>query len=263
MTDQTARHRAARLAPHPEALSRDELRRLARAERKIASRDQIQAAAGRRELQEIERRHGERIAGRSLAARLAETAALAAVRGEDVRSETVRIAQPLFDEHGVRLVKDGAPIYRREAVTRVRVASRGGLQLAFERGDLDGADARAEQLYETGKAYRWAYEASSALTTPARSLSSVSARSPLRASTGPQDAVFAAGDLLRTFRSPLTPRRIAVLDMVCGLDLTIRAAALQLRADPRSVRAALTDGLSAAAAARRGKRVTSAAAAAR
>jgi len=235
-------------------LSRDELRRVARAERRLASRDPAQAAAARRELQDIERRHADRLEGESLAARLAETASLAAARGEEVRAETVRVSHPLLDEHGARLVKDGAPLYRRETVTRVRVASRGGLQLAFERGDLDGAALRAERLYETGNAYRWAFEASTALTTPARSLAPISARAPLRASAGPQDAVFVAGELLRTFRGPLSARQAAVLDRVCGLDMTIRAAAQALGADPRTVRVALAEGLSLAAEARAAQR---------
>jgi hypothetical protein len=74
----------------------------------------------------------------------------------------------------------------------------------------------------------------------------MSARSPMRASAGPQDAVFAAGELLRTFRSGLTPRQVAVLDRVCGLDLTLSAAAGALRADPRTLRKALLEGLALA-----------------
>ena len=51
----------------------------------------------------------------------------------------------------------------------MRIQSRGGLQLAFERGDLDSGQVRAERLLETGKAYRWAYETATALTTPEQS----------------------------------------------------------------------------------------------
>jgi hypothetical protein len=246
-----SRQRPSPSAADPEALSRDELRRLGRAERKLAAPDAAQAAAGRREIQDLERRHAERVEGHSLAARLAETADLARARGEEVRTETLRLSQPLTDEHGARLVTDGAPLYRRETVTRVRIASRGGLQLAFERGDLDGGPVKAERLYETGKSYRWAYEAGCALTTPARSLSPISGRSPLRSSAGPQDAVFAAGELLRRFRGPLAARQVVILDRVCGLDMTIRAAALALRADPRTVRTALVEALTAAGDARR------------
>jgi hypothetical protein len=246
LKDAAARRRAATGPTKPGDLSRDELRRLAKAERKLASRDPVQAASGRREVQGLERRHVERLETLSLAARLAETSALALSRGEDVSSETVRIAQPLFDERGVRIVRDGAPLWRHETVTRVRIASRGGLQLAFERGDLDGGPITAERLYETGKTYRWAFETSSSMTTPARTLAPIASHAPLRASSGPQDAVFAAGERLRNCRASLTPRQVAVLDRVCGFDMTVRAAALALRADPRSVRKALVEGLTAA-----------------
>ncbi len=230
----------------PEALSRDELRRLAKAERKLASADRATAMSGVREIQDIERRHGERLEAGSLAARLAETSSLALSRHEEVRAETVRIAVPLVDEHGARIVRKGLPAYRQETVSRVRVVSRGGLQLAFDRGDLDGGPQKAERLLETGKVYRWAYETSSALTTPQRNLAPISSRAPLRASAGPQDAVFAAGEMLRRFRGGLTPRQVAVLDRVCGYDMTIHAAALTLRAGPRTVRRELLDALTEA-----------------
>ena len=227
-------------------LSRDELRRLAKAERKAGSADSSQAAVGRREIGDIERRHAARLEGQSLAARLAETSSLALSRGEAVKSETVRIAVALTDEHGAPIVRRGLPLYRQETVTRMRIVSRGGLQLAFDRGDLDGAPIKAERLLETGRTYRWAFETASALTTPARNLAVVGARAPLKTGAGPQDAVFAAGELLRVFRAGLTAREIVVLDQVCGLDLTVRAAALALKADPRTVRRALVEALAAA-----------------
>jgi hypothetical protein len=242
------RSRIIQRAADPHDLTRDELRRLAKAERKAASADSGQAAAGRREIGDIERRHSERREGQSLAARLAETSSLALSRGEAVRSESVRIAVPLVDEHGARIVRRGLPLYRQETVTRMRILSRGGLQLAFERGDLDGGPIKAERLLEAAKTYRWAYETASALTTPVRNLAIVGARSPLKVGAGPQDAVFAAGELLRVFRDGLTARQVAVLDRVCGLDLTLRAAALALKADPRTVRRALVEALVAATA---------------
>jgi hypothetical protein len=163
-----------------------------------------------------------------------------------VKTETVRIAVAQFDEHGARLVRHGLPLYRQETHSRVRIASRGGLQLAFERGDLDGGTMQAERLHETAKVYRWAFETSSALTTPARNLAPNAGRSPLRASAGPQDAVFAAGEILRIFREGLSARQIAVLDQVCGLDLTVRAVGVALKADFRTVRRLLVEALVAA-----------------
>ena len=230
-------------ASDPEGLSRDELRRLAKAERKLASPDRSHAAAGHRDIQAIEREHGERLEVRSLAERLAETSALALARGEEVRAERVRTDQPVLDEHRGRVIRDGAPSYRRETVSRIRIVSRGGLQLAYERGDLDGGALKAERLFDTAKAYRWAFETCAARTTARRDLAAVHARAPLRASSGPQDAVFAAGELLRVFRTGLTARQRQVLDQVCGLDVTLRQAAIMLKVDPRTVRKALVAGL--------------------
>ncbi len=249
MKDSARRRPAlAQRAADPDGLSREELRRLAKAERKAASADPAQSSAGRREIGDLERRHADRVEGQSLAARLAETSSLALSRGEEVRTETVRIAVPLVDEHGVRIVRHGLPLHRQETVTRMRILSRGGLQLAFDRGDLDGGPVKAERLLQTAKAYRWAYETATSLTTPARNLAVVGARAPLKAGAGPQDAVFAAGALLRVFRTGLAARQVAVLDRVCGLDLTVRAAALALKADHRSVRKALVEALGIATA---------------
>jgi hypothetical protein len=239
----TAKRRPVTPPLDPDALTRDELRRLAKAERKIEGADRTAQASGLREVQEIDRRHTDRLEGQSLAARLAETSSLALSRGEEVRTETVRIAVPLTDEHGARIVRRGLPLYRQETHARVRIASRGGLQLAFERGDLDGGRLKGEALYETGKTYCWAFETASALTTPQRNLAPISGRSPTRASAGPQDAVFAAGEILRTFRADLTSAQVAMLDRICGLDLTIRATAITLRTDPRTTRRQLVDAL--------------------
>lgn len=240
-----------RLVADAEALTREERRRLDKAERKAASPDRAVSMAGQREIEDLGRRHSQRLRNHSLAVGLAETAALARARGEEVRAESVRVSQPVLDDHGVRVVRHGLPVYRQETVSRVRIASRGGLQLAFERGDLDGGALKAERLLDTGCAYRWAYETTASLKTPARNLAPIGGRSPLRASAGPQEAVFAAGELLRVFRAGLTARQIAALDQVCGLDATIRAAAIALKADPRTVRRALVEALSQADANRR------------
>jgi hypothetical protein len=228
------------------SLTRDELRRLEKAERKLASPDRAQSAGGHREIRDLERRRDERVEDQSLAFRLGETSSLALSRGEEVKSETIRLAVPIVDEHGARIVRHGLPLYRQETHTRVRIASRGGLQLAFERGDLDGGRLKAERLHETGKAYRWAFETNSALTTPERNLAPISGRSPMRASAGPQDAVFAAGEILRVCRADLTARQLAVLDRVCGLEMTIRAASLRLKADARTIRRLLVEALTIA-----------------
>jgi len=238
--------RLAAEAAAPKALNRDELRRLAKAERKLTSPDRAQSVSGHREIHDLERRRAERVEDQSLVARLAETSSLALSRGEEVRSESVRLSIPLTDDHGARVVRHGLPVYRQETHTRLRIASRGGLQLAFERGDLDGGPIKADRLHETGKAYRWAFETNSALTTPERNLAPISGRSPLRASLGPQDAVFAAGEILRVFRAGLTTRQIAMLDNVCGLEMTVRATGLAFKADTRTIRRQLVEALTIA-----------------
>lgn len=246
MKDAPPKRRPGPTSSEPDRLTRDELRRLAKSERKLASPDPAVTAAGRREIVELERRRRTRHEDTALAAGLAETSALARARGEEVKAESVRVSHPVLDDHGARIVRRGLPLYRQETVSRVRIPSRGGLQLAFERGDLDGGPIRAERLYETGKAYRWAFETSTALTTPERNLASVSAHAPLRASAGPQDAVFAAGEVLRAYRQALTDRAREILDRICGLDMTVRATALALKADPRTIRRYLVEALTAA-----------------
>ena len=227
-------------------LSREEIRLLAKAMRKLATVNPAQSDSGRRAIKDIERRRLERLENISLSARITETICLARARGEAVRSETVRVAVPLIDEHGARVLRRGLPAYRAETATRVRIVSRGGLQLAFERGDLDGGPAKAEQLLDIGRTYRWAYEVSAALTTPQRTLSPISTRTAVRTSDGPQEQVFRAGELLRSFRGGLSDRQVAVLDRVCGLDMTVSAAAVALKADPRSARKRLLEGLTLA-----------------
>src|SRR5262249_45167616 len=139
LANETLPRRRSQLAiAEPADLSRDELRRLAKAERKLTSPDPAQSDVGRRAIKMIERQRIEPLESLSLAERLAETMVLAGARGEEVRSEAVRTSAPVIDEHGARVVQRGLPAYRQETVTRVRVLSRGGLQLAFERGDLDG-----------------------------------------------------------------------------------------------------------------------------
>ena len=58
--------------------------------------------------------------------------------------------------------------------------------------------------------------------------------------------MFAAGEILRVLRRGQGERQIAVLDRVGGLDLTVRAAALALRADVRTVRRRLVEALAVA-----------------
>lgn len=146
---------------------------------------------------------------------------------------------------------------------RVRVRTRGGLQLAWERGDLDGGRVRGDLLYETGKAYRDAFERSDGLTTP-------SGGGRAKTTEGRQLGVAQAIEDLATMRGEvrlrvqkhgeeappppkapvggkLGPKQRAVLDRVCGLDMTVRATATEIRAGVPAVRRALRGGLTLAA----------------
>ncbi len=128
-----------------------------------------------------------------------------------------------------------------EVAGRTRVSSRGGLQLAFERGQLAGGAVKPELLLAAGERYRDAFERASGLTTPARPIG-VTPRTG-KPSAGPQDAVFRAADRLARMRAGLSERQRAVLDRVCGMDMTVGATAQALKAGAPSVRNALRAGL--------------------
>ena|GEM_PF-4075876 len=123
---------------------------------------------------------------------------------------------------------------------RLRVLSRSGLQLAFERGNLDGTRVRGEILYELGLRYAAAYQAEEALRTPDRSQSG---GGPGFHSRGPQLKVIEAREALRVMRAGFSRRQREVLDRVCGVDMTVRAAAESLKAGFPSTAKALREGL--------------------
>jgi hypothetical protein len=123
---------------------------------------------------------------------------------------------------------------------RMRVLSRSGLQLAFERGNLDGTRVRGEILYELGVRYAAAYGLEEAMRTPDRSQSGGGGGFH---SHGPQVKVIEAREALRTMRAGFSRRQREVLDRVCGLDLTVRATAEALKAGFPSTAKALREGL--------------------
>lgn len=126
----------------------------------------------------------------------------------------------------------------RETRGRIRVLTRGGLQLAFERGDLDGRPGSkpgAEALYEVAKAYRDVFERVEGMTSPTGAGTG--------RGEGPQPGMLKALDQLQVWRAVLSVKQLAVLNRVCGMDLTIGAAAKELRAGVPSVRRALHGGL--------------------
>lgn len=144
----------------------------------------------------------------------AETAALAVARGEEVG---------------------------RTKAGGLRIMSRGGLQQAYEDGHLDPVHGKltATDMYEAAKAYRNAYEAYEGQTTGGKEGGGGFS------SKGPQLRVLKAGVMLAQMREALTPQQQAVIDLVCGQDVRLRAAATQLGRGFPATRNALRGGLRA------------------
>ena len=112
-----------------------------------------------------------------------------------------------------------------------------GLDLAFENGQLDGAEINASNLRKTGELYRSCYEAANSLLTPAAN--------EVRGSGGGGvlEHTVECGLTLARLRARQKPKAIPFLDYVCGRDITVNATAIALRVDPRTVAKHLRSGL--------------------
>lgn len=121
----------------PDPLTRDQLKRLAKAERKMASPDPQVRAAGRRDVLQIERQREHR---REIIARQRERAETRAL--EEARGSVIEVSE------------------RPEHKGRIRVVSRDGLELVYREQQISRAQLVA------GERYRADYE----LTDPLRSL---------------------------------------------------------------------------------------------
>lgn len=176
---------------------------------------------------------------------VAESAALALARGEEVETVETEVSKWRVDRHGVTKRKRGEPILDVEVARATRVMSRTGLALAFARGHLDGGRISAEALFFIGGKYRDAYEASVALRTPDRDEGAPSAPR-CKPSPGVSQQVLEASEVLSTLRAGLNRRQVKVLDLVCGQDMAIRAAADAMKAGVPSVRRTLVKALSEA-----------------
>ena len=176
---------------------------------------------------------------------VAESAALALARGEEVETVETEVTKWRVDRHGVTKRKRGEPVLDVEVARATRVMSRTGLALAFARGHLDGGRVSAEALYFVGGKYREAYEASVALRTPDRDEGAPSAPR-CKPSPGISQQVLEAGETLKALRSGLNRRQIKVLDLICGRDMAIKAAADLMRAGVPSIRRTLVGALSEA-----------------
>lgn len=204
---------------------------------------------------------------------IGESTDYAMARGEEVVEEVVNRGRFETDEDGVRLKhrRDARPSgldrpgHRRgdavlvvEQTVRRRVMTRGGLKLAYERGDLDeGRGAKHEmRLRDTGLRYQACYERLPGFgSSPEPNDGGRSSRDPARP-FGQETATDARQDLA-IMRDPLSDREREVLDLICGRDFTLGAAAADLKAGIPTTRRALRSGLSAAARALHAARVKS------
>lgn len=141
---------------------------------------------------------------------IAETLALASARGEKVK----------------------------RAKQQVRIVSRGGLAQAYEDGHLIHPLGKDEStaLYEAGKRYRDAFEVVEGLTSGTGASAGFGPKAP-------QIRVVEAGLDLLAMRAAITHRQRRVLDLICGKDMRIRAAATALRRGAPSTKIALRAGL--------------------
>lgn len=151
----------------------------------------------------------------------AETLALAASRGEEIDAKA----------------KNG----------KVRILSRGGLDAAFRAGHLDAVarnprdDWRSQELVSVGEIYGSALEVIQAQATPNRDAGSGMGRE------GPQHAILHSGEVLAILRGSLSPEQTDALDLICGLGMSINAAALSRKTHRLTMRTHLREGLGKAA----------------
>ena len=115
----------------PDPLTRDQLKRLAKAERKMASKDPSIRAAGKREIMALERQREAR----------REAAELEAAKAETLELERLR-------DPGL-VIEDGGP---RSPKGQIKLVNRDGLKVLW----LDHKLTEAQ--YQAGRAYREAYE---------------------------------------------------------------------------------------------------------
>lgn len=177
-----------------------------------------------------------------------ETETLAKLRREEVAEESTEVPEWLRDPDTGGLVKgdDGLPVLKIERASTRRVLTRSGLDLAFVRGDLGEGVQTPIRLREVGRSYALAYQAASAQLTPEAH--------EVRGSgiPEPQLATLSHWHTLTLMRGDrpglrrMTPKQRATLDRVCGMGLTVTAAARDMRAGVPSVRRALRAGLEVA-----------------
>lgn len=253
---QRAERRRAKSLPHPDKLppltpgqARD-LRDLERAEALLAeAKQQRSPKAKRRGLEaliatisrRVEAARKDQLDRVYAAEAVAETVGLAVARGEEVAEVETEVSDWARDEHGAMIRARGKPTLKTEKARAARMVSRSGFAAAWERGALDGAKVSGDRLYELGKKYRRAVERVEGRRTPNRDAPKVDCGEARNEQDRDLQAEAAAD--LAWMRAGLTSRERLVLDMVCGLDHSVRATEGVLRMDRRTVTVALRSGL--------------------
>lgn len=174
-----------------------------------------------------------------------ETKQLALARGEEVDEDIVEVEFTVLDDDGAPLryargPNRGDKITRSERFNRVTIGSRGGgIEYAYEKGHLEGRGPKSQHLKSVGERYRDCYEIIRGLTT---TKGEGGGGGGFHAKA-PQMRHLRAGEDLKHMREDLTPRELAVLDLVCGQDMRLRPAAKALGAGFPSTKRALHSGL--------------------
>lgn len=239
--------------PEPDKVTKRRLRRLDEAvdarRAALQAKDRAGVAAANSTIRALEREIRERRCDQ-LEQDWRDKAALESVvqanaRGDEIEEVETLVTDWARDEQGVKKLWKGEPKLVDEPARALRIVERTGLRSAFERGFLDGGRVRAEKLYEVGKRYRDAYEL---VSTYGAGTSNPEGGHTARSSAtaGPADERIEAAKDLATFRLGLTARQKRVLDLVCGQDMAIKAAAKAIAAGIPATKKLLINGLTEA-----------------
>lgn len=220
-------------AEEPDALTEEEIERAVEAHELLRRRESQRlwrtADSTLSSIEAARRRRADKAERVRVALATAEAVALAEARGEALAVDTV-------------------------AGKTARARRVSGLELAFERGVLDGEAVSAPALKRAGEAYRDAYEIAVGGRGPDRSAqngggSKYGSKTPVVAIeaaltlNGSADQKAEAAKARRGMRYGMSKVQIAVCDAVCGLDMTVNATAQKLKKDPRTVEKNLRSAL--------------------
>lgn len=164
----------------------------------------------------------------------------AKARGDDVDTREAQTAEFARDEWGARIIEDGLPALVYGRATKAKKLT--GIDHAHDAGYLGRSWREAERLHKVGVDYREAY------IVVEGEASGGGEGGGGGGPKAPQPRQIEMGQTLADMRRGLNRRQRDVLDLVCGQDLRLREATVQLGlGDPRTGERALSTGLVAAA----------------